>query len=108
MLARLLAAVMGGPVPGRLLLHDIAAQQAAPGAPQQQDCVPRRAPPGSGIVSADRPAASAARSSSGAGGGVGGAPQLQVVLVDEALSDIPVPTVYVGGLPAPIPSGDFF
>lgn len=71
--------------PGRLLLNDLAA--------------------GAGLAS--KPASDSDGGTSSASGGMPfSAPSLEIVPVDAALADVPVPTIYLGGLPAPIPAGE--
>lgn len=70
--------------PGRLLVSDLTA--------------------GAALASAAASDASGGTSRT-SGGTPSSAPSLQIVPVDAALADVPVPTIYLGGLPAPIPAG---
>lgn len=72
-------------VPGRLLVSDVTA--------------------GTGLASSATSDISGGASSA-SGGAPSSAASLQIVPVDTVLADVPVPTIYLGGLPAPIPAGE--
>jgi len=95
-----------GSAAGRLLVADCARAEAARSV-QGQDCASSGSS-GGGSTASGKAAQSSGTSTSSSGrdeNNAAGGGGLQIILQDPAIRDMPVPTVFLGGLPAPIPAG---